>query len=139
MKRSILLLSALLLCVETFAAKEYKLLSPNGKLEVTITAEPQLAYSVKCDGEEILTPSKIGLKIYEGKQLGKDDKVKRAKRTTVNAEIPTQFYFRNIVSLYFINAKTNHQIGNHFTFQFRFPNDCNCLVNIKQYAFKTFQ
>ena len=97
MKRSILLLSALLLCVETFATKEYKLLSPNGKLEVTITAEPQLAYSVKCDGEEILTHSKIGLKIYEGKQLGKDDKVKRAKRTTVNAEIPTQFYFRNKV------------------------------------------
>ena len=65
MKRILFLLSALLLCVEAFAAKEYKLLSPNGKLEVTITAEPQLCYSVKCDGEQILAPSQIGLKIYE--------------------------------------------------------------------------
>ena len=49
MRRIILLLSALFFCVEAFAAKEYKLLSPNGKLEITITAEPQLVYSVKCD------------------------------------------------------------------------------------------
>ena len=97
MKRIILLLSALFLCVEAFAAKEYKLLSPNGKLEVTITAEPKLAYSVKCDGEQILAPSQIGLKIYEGATLGEKIAVKKVKRTTVNTEIPTLFYFRNTI------------------------------------------
>ena len=97
MKRIILLLSALFLCVEAFAAKEYKLLSPNGKLEVTITAEPQLCYSVKCDGEQILAPSQIGLKIYEGATLGEKIAVKKVKRTTVNTEIPTLFYFRNTI------------------------------------------
>ena len=50
------------LCVDAFAAKEYKLLSPSGKLEVTIVAEPTLSYSVKCGGELVLTPSQIGLK-----------------------------------------------------------------------------
>ncbi len=95
MKRAILLLSALLLCVEVFAAKEYKLLSPNGKLEVTITAEPQLSYSVKCGDAQILAPSQIGLKIYEGATLGKGDKVKRVKRTAINTTIPTKFYFRD--------------------------------------------
>ena len=97
MKRIILLLSALFLCVEAFAAKEYKLLSPNGKLEVVITAEPKLAYSVKCDGEQILAPSQIGLKIYEGATLGEKIAVKKVKRTTVNTEIPTLFYFRNTI------------------------------------------
>ena len=83
--------------MEAFAAKEYKLLSPNGKLEVTITAEPQLCYSVKCDGEQILAPSQIGLKIYEGATLGEKIAVKKVKRTTVNTEIPTLFYFRNTI------------------------------------------
>ena len=54
MKRILFLLCAVAVCVEVFAAKEYKLLSPNGKLEVSITAEPKLAYSVKCDGEQVL-------------------------------------------------------------------------------------
>ena len=75
------MLSALFFCVEAFAAKEYKLLSPNGKLEITITAEPQLAYSVKCDGEQILATSQIGLKIYEGANLGEKPVVKKVKRT----------------------------------------------------------
>lgn len=97
MKRTLLLLSALLLCVEAFAANEYKLLSPNGKIEVLITTEPQLSYSVKCDGEQILAPSKIGLKIYEGANLGEKPVVKKVKRTTVNTEIPADFYFKSVV------------------------------------------
>ncbi len=97
MKRTLLLLSALILCVEAFAAKEFKLHSPNGKLTVTITAEPQLSYKIECDNDLILAPSKIGLKIYEGAVLGKGDKVKRVKRTTVNTEIAAQNYFRNTI------------------------------------------
>ena len=97
MKRTLLLLCALLLCVEAFAVKEYKLLSPNGKLEIAITAEPQLAYSVKCEGEQVLAPSKIGLKLYDGAVAGEKIAVKRVKRTTVDAEIPAEFYIKSVV------------------------------------------
>ena len=97
MKRLILVICALFLCVDAFAVKSYKLLSPNGKLEVTVTAEPQLSYSVKCNGDQILSPSKIGLKIYEGAALGEKVAVKKVKRTSVNSEIPTQFYFRDTI------------------------------------------
>ncbi len=97
MKKLTLLLCALLCCAEVFAAKEYKLLSPNGAVEVTITAEPSLSYSVECDGEQILAPSQIGLKIYEGATLGEKIAVKRVKRTSVNDEITPQFYFRNTI------------------------------------------
>jgi alpha-glucosidase len=43
----------------------------------------------------VLAPSQIGLKIYEGAMLGEGVAVKRAKRTSVNEEIATQFYFRD--------------------------------------------
>ena len=97
MKKLTFLLCALILCVEAFAAKEYKLLSPNGKLEVTIVAEPKLSYSVKCGGEQVLAPSRIGLNICEGANLGEKITVKKVKRTSVNTEIPTKFYFRDVI------------------------------------------
>ena len=95
MKRFLLIACALLLCAETFAAKSYKLASPNGKLEVAITAEPKLSYSILCNGEMVLAPSQIGLKIHSGVTIGESVKVKRVKRTTVNTTIPTKFYFRD--------------------------------------------
>ena len=97
MKRTLMVLLALIICVETFAAKEYKLLSPNGKLEVTIAAEPQLSYSVKCGGEQVLAPSHIGLKIYEGAAIGDKVVVRRVKRTSVDSEIAAKFYLRNTI------------------------------------------
>ena len=97
MKKIFLLIFALLVGAELFAQKSYTLLSPNGKLEVTIAAEPKLSYSVKCNGEQILAPSQIGLKIYGGATLGEKVAVKKVKRTSVNTEIPTKFYFRDVV------------------------------------------
>ena len=97
MKRVIFVLSALLFCVEAFAVKNYTLLSPNGELEVTISAEPKLSYSVKCNGEVVLAPSQIGLKVYEGATIGENIAVKKVKRTSVNTEIPTKFYFRDVI------------------------------------------
>ena len=97
MKKILLIAFALLVGAEAFATKSYTLLSPNGKLEVTVVAEPSLSYSIKCEGNEVLAPSKIGLKIYEGATLGEGIAVKKIKRTSVNEEIATQFYFRDVV------------------------------------------
>ena len=94
MKRILFLLCAFVMCAEAFAAKEYTLLSPNGKLEVAIVAEPALSYSVKCEGNEVLAPSKIGLKFYNG-LVSEKIAVKRVKKSTVNSTIATKFYFRD--------------------------------------------
>lgn len=77
--------------------KEYKLLSPNGKLEVTVNATPELSYCVKCEGEQVVASSKIGLKVYGGATLGEKAAVKKVKRTAVDAEIPAEFYFKSVV------------------------------------------
>ena len=97
MRKLVVIACALLLCAEAFAVKNYTLLSPNGKLEVTITAEPNLSYSVKCNGDVVLAPSQIGLKVYEGANIGEKIAVKKVKRTSVNTEIPTKFYFRDVI------------------------------------------
>lgn len=96
MKRILFLICAFVIGVEAFAAKEYKLQSPNGKIEVTVTAEPSLAYSVNCEDEQVLVSSQIGLKIYDA-AVGEKIAVKKVKRTTVNAEIPAQFYLRSTI------------------------------------------
>ncbi len=146
MRRIIFLLSALVLCAEAFAAKEYKLLSPNGKLEITITAEPQLAYSVKCDGEQILATSQIGLKIYEGANLGEKPVVKKVKRTSVNSEIATQFYFRSTIKDHYnalrIDFATRYAVefraydeGVAYRFVTNFKHDFKLENEIAEFAF----
>ncbi len=95
MKRLLIAIVALLMCVELYAAKSYTLCSPNGKLEVTIETEGKLSYAVKRDGKEVVAPSQIGLKIYEGAMLGEACRVRRAMRTTVNEVIVPYFYFRS--------------------------------------------
>lgn len=97
MKKLVVIACALLFSAEAFAVKSYALLSPNGKLEVTISAEPGLSYSVKCNGDEVLAPSQIGLKVYEGATIGEKIAVKKVTRTSVNTEIPTKFYFRDVI------------------------------------------
>lgn len=117
MKKLILMALAILVCAESFAAKSYTLLSPNGKLEVTITAEPKLSYSVKCGGEQVLAPSQIGLKIYESVSLGENTKVKRVKRTSVNTSIPTQFYFRDEIKDHYNALRID--FAAHYAVEFR--------------------
>ena len=88
---------ALLVGAESFAAKSYSytLTSPNGKLAVVVDTEGKLSYAVKRDGKEVVAPSAIALKIYEGATLGEGCRVKRAMRTTINERIVPYFYFRS--------------------------------------------
>ena len=46
-------------------------------------------------------------------------------------DIP-QLDFRHVICLNFINPKANHQVGHHFLFQFRLPDDGDGLINIQQ-------
>ena len=146
MKRLLLIACALFLCAEAFAAKSYKLASPNGKLEVAITAEPKLSYSILCNGEMVLAPSQIGLKIHSGVAIGESVKVKRVKRTTVNTTIPTKFYFRDEIKDHYnalrIDFAANYGVefraydeGIVYRFVTNFKNDFILENEIAEFAF----
>ena len=138
MKKFLLIACALFICAEAFAAKSYKLASPNGRLEAVITAGPNLSYSIMCNGELVLAPSQIGLKIHSGVAIGESVKVKRVKRTTVNTTIPTKFYFRDEIKDHYnalrIDFAQNYAVefraydeGVVYRFVTNFKNECHFI------------
>ena len=146
MKKILLIACALFICAEAFAAKSYKLASPNGRLEAVITAGPNLSYSIMCNGELVLAPSQIGLKIHSGVAIGESVKVKRVKRTTVNTTIPTKFYFRDEIKDHYnalrIDFAQNYAVefraydeGVVYRFVTNFKNDFILENEIAEFAF----
>ena len=67
-------------------AKEYTLESPSGRLNVKVTVEKNVQYSVFLGDKEIISPSPISMTI-ENEVMGKDAKVRRAKITSANEVI----------------------------------------------------
>ena len=146
MKKLLLIACTLFICAEAFAAKSYKLASPNGELEAVITAGPQLSYTISCNGEMVLAPSQIGLKIHSGVAIGESVKVKRVKRTTVNTTIPTKFYFRDEIKDHYnalrIDFAQNYAVefraydeGIVYRFVTNFKNDFILENEIAEFAF----
>uniref|UniRef100_UPI003216AC7B glycoside hydrolase family 97 protein n=1 Tax=uncultured Draconibacterium sp. TaxID=1573823 RepID=UPI003216AC7B len=81
---------ALLLVFSVFfsvSAKEYMVQSPGGKIEINITVNETVHYSVLLNGDEIIAPSPISMEISDGEIWGKNAKVKKAKTTSVSQEL----------------------------------------------------
>ena len=90
--------SLLLSCALTAQAQQYQLNSPDGKLIVNIEAGQALNWAIAHDGTTVLLPSDIAMQCTEseGKPIaftfGKDVKVTKATRTSVDTSFPTPFY-----------------------------------------------
>ncbi|HKI88260.1 MAG TPA: glycoside hydrolase family 97 catalytic domain-containing protein, partial [Draconibacterium sp.] len=69
------------------SAKEYTVSSPSGKLTVKVSVNENITYQVSLNGTEITAPSEISMTLDDGTVLGKNDKVRKTKTTTVNEEI----------------------------------------------------
>lgn len=95
MKKMLILLSALLTGFGTAAAKTYRVTSPDGKITVTVSTVPELAWSVTREGEPLLDASRIGLKLSGSEPFGTKPAVRRAATRAIDtrsrAEVPTKF------------------------------------------------
>ena len=69
-----------LLLPATVSAKDYKILSPDGKTEVVVSEGKPLVWSVKRCGEVLLCPSEISLKLEGGAVYGNGSKFRKAVR-----------------------------------------------------------
>ncbi len=69
------------------SAKEYTVESPSGKIQVKVTVEEQISYSVLLNGTEIIAPSHISMELNDGTVWGKDANVKKDKTTEVSQEL----------------------------------------------------
>ncbi len=90
--KKLLLYALLMLCVSTFAQKQYTLQSPDKDITVTIEAGEQLTYAVTHGSTCVLTPSPIGMKLADGTMLGSKPVVKSAKTRSVNQILPSPLY-----------------------------------------------
>ena len=97
-KATTCLIGMLFSCALTTQAQQYQLASPDGKLTVCVEAGQSLNWAVAHDGTTVLLPSAIAMQCTEaeGKPVsftfGKDVKVYKATRTSVDTSFPTPFY-----------------------------------------------
>jgi alpha-glucosidase len=84
MKKILFLL--LLVCTSTvyLDGKDFKVISPDGKITLTVSVGPEIMWSVTHSGKEILASSKVGMDLGNGKVLGENEKVKKISVNRVN-------------------------------------------------------
>lgn len=79
------------------ADKVYKLQSPSGELKVEINAGQQLRWSVERQGVKVLEPSAIAMTLEDGTAFGKDMKVKKTVKQSVNRTVKPVVYRQETV------------------------------------------
>jgi alpha-glucosidase len=102
MWNSSLSLLIFLLCFATAVKaqknKSLHVSSPDGEIIVYVTAGSKLEWSVKHKGQEIITPSAIGLTLQSGEVLGDDPKITSSKMEKVKKIITPINYKKSSIS-----------------------------------------
>ena len=97
MKRFLLLATFLLPLLAVASPKSYTLLSPSGRIEVTINRGSTLTYSVSFDGKPVLAPSVVGMQMADAADFNAQAGFRKAIRSTRDEQVQTVAYKRAIV------------------------------------------
>ncbi len=84
MKRTLFLIVLSVLISGILFAKDYKVVSPDGKNAITVTVGPQIKWSAARDGAEIFSSSRIGMILANGRVLGENEKVRKVTQSKLN-------------------------------------------------------
>ena len=90
----------LLLCslvCQVMTAKDYKLVSPDGKLTLDVKVNDDIVWSLNHVDDVLLTESPISMTLSEGVVYGKNDKVVKASERSVDQTIKTHIYKKSHV------------------------------------------
>lgn len=98
MKRT-LLIFCLLSVLNIFAQKSntYKVTSPDGKIEVTITVGDKVSWGISQQKDVVMAVSPMTLTLSTGEVLGKKPKVTGSKTESVKTSFATPFYKKKAV------------------------------------------
>ena len=97
MKRTILLISFVLLTFTIGAQKKYGVLSPNGKLNIEVVVGDKLSYSVVHEQDTVVYPSFISMQLGH-KTVGDKSSVRKTTRNSVNSIINSPFHRRSQIA-----------------------------------------
>ncbi len=83
MRKILLVLSVSLLAI-SLQGKQYSVSSPSEKIEVIVSVNEKISYSVLLDGKEIISPSTISMMLDDGLVLGENLNVKKVKTVSIS-------------------------------------------------------
>ena len=86
-------------------AKDYKVLSPDGKTEVVVSEGKPLVWSVRRCGEVLLCPSEISLKLEGGAVYGNGTRFRKAVRKSINQYVDAPLFKRSTVHEHYNELK----------------------------------
>ena len=96
MKRVLISIVAILATL-TIQAKDYKLTSPDGRVQIVVQTTPSLMWSVARDGAAVLEQSPIGITLSDGTEWGAGTKFRKAVRSSCNQTLDAQNFKRSKV------------------------------------------
>ena len=79
------------------AQKTYSISSPNGSIQINITAATKLTWSVTRQSQNILAPSAIAMRLQNGEVLGDNAQIISTKKENIIATIPALFYKKDMI------------------------------------------
>ncbi len=92
MFRKLFLAYAFLAVALTAGAKDYKLLSPDGRIQATVNTDSRMTVNVTYDGVEILSPSPIAIERTDGVVWGENARVQKVLKGGADNMVPARFY-----------------------------------------------
>ena len=87
-----IVMSLFCLMAMTASAGNYEVCSPNGKVKVTVNTDETVKWAVDYDGKQVLLPSKIDIRLTQGKKSLGLGKVGKVARYSVSSSFETPFY-----------------------------------------------
>src|SRR5574344_754442 len=121
MKKFVLTLALLAVCVFVFAQKEYQLKSPDGKLNITVSVGRTIFYTLSFNGNEMISPSAISMHLDGNQAFGVNSKLKSAKISSHSGFIAAFAYKKDKVSDNY--NELSLQFKNNFDLIFRAYNE----------------
>lgn len=79
MKRNFLFALLCLFAAFNLSAKDYKVISPDGRIAVTVSVAADLTWSATCNNLETIVSANAGLVLNDGRTLGKSETVKKSR------------------------------------------------------------
>ena len=95
MKRWLTLVASFALLGWAADAKDYRILSPDGRTEVVVSVDRDIRWKVSRDGQTVILPSEMALVLDDGTVLGVSPRVKSAKTASVDRTFATPVYHKS--------------------------------------------
>ncbi len=96
MKKILICIATMLTAICT-QAKDYRVTSPDGKINLLIQSGETLTWSVSKDGAQLIAPSRLGLTLTDGCVYGQNTRFRKVQRTGRDEVLPARNFKRSKV------------------------------------------